>query len=106
MPSLRKNIDTENAAKATSTAVPERIAGGDFLRSAAVSAKRRKPIGRGKYVVAAPRMGGGAGVMVIAALATRPRKPNNLSRQVARLAPSHQINKRRQPNNGPKTATP
>src|SRR6266568_4416901 len=42
--------------------------------------------------------------MVIAALATRPRKPNNLSRQVARLAASHQISKRRQPNSGPKTA--
>src|SRR5712672_699385 len=43
--------------------------------------------------------------MVTAALATRPRKPNNLSRQVARLAASHQISKSRQPNNGPKTAT-
>src|SRR6267378_3764916 len=43
--------------------------------------------------------------MAIAALATRPRKPNNLSRQVARLAASHQISKRRQPNSGPKTAT-
>src|SRR5439155_12201255 len=43
--------------------------------------------------------------MVLAALATRPRKPNNLSRQVARLAASHQISKRRQPNSGPKTAT-
>src|SRR5438445_2404682 len=43
--------------------------------------------------------------MVLAALATRPRKPNNLSRQVARLAASQQITKRRQPNNGPKTAT-
>src|SRR6266542_2967398 len=43
--------------------------------------------------------------MVIAALATKPRKPNNLSRQVARLAASHQISKRRQPNSGPKTAT-
>src|SRR5438105_6063022 len=43
--------------------------------------------------------------MVIAALATSPRKPNNLSRQVARLAASHQISKRRQPNSGPKTAT-
>src|SRR5258708_40241716 len=43
--------------------------------------------------------------MVIAALATRPRKPNNLSRQVARLAASHQISKRRQPNIGPKTDT-
>ena len=58
MPSLRKSIDTENPAKASSTAVPERIAGGDFLRSAAVSAKRKKPIGRVKYVVAAPRMVG------------------------------------------------
>src|SRR5438128_2349515 len=43
--------------------------------------------------------------MAIAPLATRPRKPNNLSRQVARLAASHQISKRRQPNSGPKTAT-
>src|SRR6266436_4870013 len=43
--------------------------------------------------------------MVIAALAIRPRKPNKLSRQVARLAASHQITKRRQPNNGPKTDT-
>ena len=43
--------------------------------------------------------------MVIAALATRPRKPNNLSRQVARLAASHQISKSRQANSGPKTAT-
>ena len=43
--------------------------------------------------------------MVLAALATRPRKPNNLSHQVARLAASHQISKRRQPNSGPKTAT-
>ena len=32
-------------------------------------------------------------------------KPNNLSRQVARLAASHQISKRRQLNSGPKTAT-
>src|SRR5207249_8896812 len=43
--------------------------------------------------------------MVSAALATRPRKPNNVSRQVARLAASHQISKRRQLNSGPKTAT-
>src|SRR5438309_7583809 len=43
--------------------------------------------------------------MVIAALATRPREPNTLSRQVARLAASHQISKRRQPNSGPKTPT-
>src|SRR6266436_8951816 len=43
--------------------------------------------------------------MVIAALAARPRKPNKLSRQVARLAASHQIIKRTQPNSGPKTAT-
>src|SRR5438477_12775717 len=43
--------------------------------------------------------------MAIAALAIRPRKPNNLSRQVARLAASHQISKSRQPNSGPKTAT-
>lgn len=31
---------------------------GDFFTSAAVSAKRKKPIGRVKYVVAAPRMVG------------------------------------------------
>src|SRR4051794_39106310 len=43
--------------------------------------------------------------MTMAAPATKPRKPNTLSRQVARLAASHQISKRRQANSGPKTAT-
>src|ERR1043166_3239594 len=43
--------------------------------------------------------------MAITALAITPRNPNNLSRQVARLAASHQINKKRQPRSGPKTDT-
>src|SRR5258708_11789768 len=104
MPSLRKSIDTENPAKASSTAVPERIAGGDFLRSAAVSAKRKKPIGRAKYVVAAPRIVGGASVMVMAALPTKPRKTNNISRPDARLAASPPISKKKQVQSRPKNA--
>jgi hypothetical protein len=35
--------------------------------------------------------------------ATSPRKPNNRSRQVARLAASHQMSRRRQQRRGPKT---
>src|SRR5436190_19928404 len=41
----------------------------------------------------------------MAAVAIRPRKPNTLSRHVARLAASHQITRRRQHNSGPNTDT-
>src|SRR5215213_2235477 len=43
--------------------------------------------------------------MVMAAVAPRPRKPNTLSRHVARLAASHQITRSRQHKSGPNTDT-
>src|SRR5690242_9659558 len=50
-------------------------------------------------------MVGWASFTVIATPAMIPRKPKTRSRQVARLAASHQITRSRQHNSGPKTAT-
>src|SRR5213083_571771 len=102
MPSLRRNMVTAKVAKARRTAMPERTTGRDCLRKTAAPAKTKKPIGSVKYEVAAPRMVGCTRAMEIAAPPMSPRKPNKRSRQVARLAASHQIKIRRQHKIGPK----
>src|SRR5205085_10233914 len=103
MPSLRRNIEIPNPIKARRTASPERRLGGAVFRSAAAMAKTKKPIGNVKKEVAAPRMLGWTRAIEMAAAAMIPRKPKTRSRQVARLAASHQIRISKQHRIGPKT---
>ncbi len=60
--------------------------------------EKEEAIGRVRYVVPGPRRVGWTRATTIAAPATKPRKPNTRSRQVALLAASHQITKSRQLN--------